>query len=81
VIEDDVKKQTEVYLNYDLYTLGVDYNYADADTLDIDLGLRVVSYFKDVDWKTGLWTNGIFDGRKFDSGIWFNGLFEGVWGI
>ena len=47
---------------------------------NVDLGLRVVSYFKDITWKSGLWTNGIFDGKQFDAGIWYNGVFDGNWG-
>jgi hypothetical protein len=82
VIEDEINGRTEVYLNYDLSKLGVDTNpnYSYSTIIDVDLGIRVVSYFKDINWKTGLWTNGIFDGGKFNSGIWYNGIFEGNWG-
>ena len=80
VIEDETNGQTEVYLNYDLSKLGVGITYSYNTYNSIDLGIRVVSYFKDINWKTGLWTNGIFDGGKFNSGIWYNGIFEGNWG-
>ena len=80
VIEDEAAGLTEVYLNYNLSSLGVSLTYSTLTYLNIDLGIRAVSYFKDSNWKTGLWTNGIFDGGKFNSGIWYNGIFEGNWG-
>lgn len=79
--EDELNKKTGLFLNYNLSTLGISTIYASTTQSNLDLGVRVVSYFKDVQWKSGLWTNGIFDGNKFDSGIWYNGVFEGNWGI
>ena len=86
IVEDSVNKQTGIYLNYNLSLLGVEDPYA-STTYSVtsidgnkDLGLRVVSYFKDITWKSGLWTNGIFDGKQFDAGIWYNGIFDGNWG-
>ena len=80
IVEDSENDQTEIYLNYNLSLLGVQEPYASATYSSRDLGLRVVSYFKDVTWKSGLWTNGIFDGNQFDAGIWYNGIFDGNWG-
>jgi hypothetical protein len=83
---DLTNKQTGLHLNYNLSSLGVQPPF-DTRTYSIgaeydnrDLGLRVVSYFKDVTWKSGLWRNGIFEGREFESGIWYNGIFDGIWG-
>jgi hypothetical protein len=87
IVEDSENGQTGIFLNYNLSQLGVQEPYASTTysiteffTPNVDLGLRVVSYFKDVTWKSGLWTNGIFDGKQFDSGIWYNGIFDGNWG-
>jgi len=80
IIEDSENEQTEIFLNYNLSLLGVQEPYASTPYSSKDLGLRVVSYFKDVTWKSGLWTNGIFDGNQFDAGIWYNGIFDGNWG-
>ena len=83
-IEDEINDQTALFLNYRLSTLGVQGFYASStyavggDFDNVDLGLRVVSHFKDAYWKSGLWTNGIFDGNKFDQGIWYNGIFDGI---
>jgi len=86
IVEDSENGQTGIFLNYNLSLLGVQDPYASktysitSSDGNVDLGLRVVSYFKDVTWKSGLWTNGIFDGKQFDSGIWYNGIFDGNWG-
>jgi len=85
-VEDEINDQTALFLNYRLSSLGVQGFYASStfavggDFDNADLGLRVVSHFKDAYWKSGLWTNGIFDGNKFDQGIWYNGIFDGRWG-
>jgi hypothetical protein len=85
VVENYDTDSTSLYLNYSLATLGVSSNFGSitfsvALYPTLDLGLRVVSRFTDVNWKSGLWTNGIFTNGKFDSGIWYNGVFDGIWG-
>lgn len=45
-----------------------------------DTGLRAVAKFENVDWQSGIWTNGIFDNGNFRSGLWYNGIFNGDWG-
>lgn len=85
IIEDVETDSTGLFLNYNLSTLGVVEPYASktysvAENPDLDLGLRVVSKFTDVTWKSGLWTNGIFSNGQYDSGIWYNGIFDGTWG-
>lgn len=45
-----------------------------------DTGLRAVARFENVDWQSGIWTNGIFENGNFRSGLWYNGIFEGDWG-
>ena len=73
-------EQTKVYLNFNLSTLGVTPSIASATYSDVETGLRVVSYFKDSTWDSGLWTNGIFESGKMNSVIWYNGIFNGTWG-
>lgn len=85
IVEDSVTETTALDLNFNLSRLGIEEPYASttysvSDYDNLDLGLRVVSKFNDVNWKSGVWKNGIFIGGKFDSGIWFNGIFEGNWG-
>jgi len=85
IIEDTETDSTGLFLNYNLSTLGVKEPYASktysvSENPDLDLGLRVVSKFTDVTWKSGLWTNGIFSNGQYDSGIWYNGVFDGNWG-
>jgi hypothetical protein len=71
-IEDNTNKRTNIYvdkiINYSLLT-------------PTDLGLRVVSRFRSCDWKSGIWSNGIFESGKWQGGIWYNGVFEnnGIW--
>jgi hypothetical protein len=45
-----------------------------------DTGLRAVALFENVDWQSGIWTNGIFENGNFRSGLWYNGIFDGDWG-
>jgi len=80
VVEDPDNKLTTLYLNYDLSILGIDTTLSLPLPVSTETGLRVVSYFKDSNWKSGIWTNGIFEGGQFDSGIWYNGVFNGTWG-
>jgi len=67
-------------LNYNLSSLGVNTTIATQSYSNVETGLRVVSYFKDATWNSGIWTNGIFVNGQFNSGIWYNGVFEGTWG-
>jgi hypothetical protein len=57
----------------DLYGSGL-------DTGMIDTKLKIVSNFENVNWASGVWNNGIFNGGSFLSGIWYNGVFSGTWG-
>jgi len=78
---------TGLYLNYQLKSLPFSLTEkADekAFTPEIgnlgEMGIRVVSRFKDSNWKTGIWTNGIMEGGTFQTGIWYNGVMSGKWG-
>ena len=80
ILEDSITEQTQLYLNFNLSSLGVNSQIATQSYSNVETGLRVVSHFQDSYWKSGIWTNGIFDGGQFDSGIWYNGVFDGNWG-
>jgi hypothetical protein len=80
---------TGLYLNYDLSSLPFSVSPPEradekAFTPEIgnlgEMGVRVVSRFKDSNWKTGIWTNGIMEGGSFETGIWYNGIMNGKWG-
>jgi hypothetical protein len=73
--------QTQLYLNYNLSSLGVSSPYSGLTYSNLDMHLRLVSHFKEAKWYGGIWTNGIFDGGTFYSGIWYNGVFNGTWGV
>lgn len=45
----------------------------------IDTGLRVVSRFRNANWKSGIWSNGYFEDGIFEAGMWYNGIFNGTW--
>jgi hypothetical protein len=83
--ETTIGKFTGLYLNYNLNSLNVpgsaDLNEYTPENGKIgELGVRVVSRFKDSTWKTGIWTNGIMQGGFFETGIWYNGIMDGNWG-
>ena len=60
------------------YEVGAQINYKKED--GFDTGLRVVSKFKNANWKSGIWTNGIYDNGVFEGGVWYNGIFNATWG-
>ena len=70
-----------------LYDWEIQFGYSDTigaqigdKAAGIDTGLKIVSSFKNANWKTGIWTNGIFEEGIFESGIWYNGVFNANWG-
>jgi hypothetical protein len=69
-VEDSVNKWTDVY---------VDRTITYSITPPVDTKLRVVSRFREANWKTGIWTNGIFEKGLWEGGIWYNGVFEATW--
>lgn len=66
IVEDNSYKWTKIYINKNII-----YNV----NAPVDLGLRVVSRFRFCEWKSGIWTNGIFDSGLWEGGIWYNGVF------
>lgn len=66
-------KTTNVYVNYDLSSLG------SSVSPMTETNLRVVSIFKNINWKSGIWSNGIYTSGLWEGGIWYNGIFEGTW--
>lgn len=44
-----------------------------------DTGLRLVSKFRNCNWKSGIWTNGLYEKGLWEGGIWYNGVFSGTW--
>ena len=41
--------------------------------------LRVVSVFSQCNWKSGIWTNGIYKQGLSEGGLWYNGVLEAIW--
>jgi len=78
-VEDLLNNKTTIFVDKNLSQMGT---YSMSYSISgYNLGLRVVSKFKDSIWKSGIWTNGIFSGGNFQGGIWYNGIFEnGEWG-
>lgn len=72
---------TFLTLDYDFSIFGLTGYYSATASSDIDTGLRLVSKYNNIDWYSGVWNNGIFDGGNFYGGIWYDGLFSGSWGV
>ena len=68
--EDTLNKWTKLYVNR-----VITMNASPAQ----DTKLRVVSRFRQCNWKTGIWTNGIYENGLWEGGIWYNGIFESTW--
>jgi hypothetical protein len=65
---------TDVYINSNInITL---FNPSPPFNTPINTGLRVVSLFRNCNWKSGIWTNGIYESGNWEGGIWYNGIFE-----
>jgi len=69
--QDATNKKTIVYIDYNIVGL--------TQSSPVDTGLRVVSKFSNLNWKGGIWTNGIYDSGLWEGGIWYNGVFNGTW--
>lgn len=72
---------TILTIDYNFNSLSFTSPYNATASNDIDTGLRSVSKFKYINWKSGIWGNGIFEGGTFEGGIWYDGVFAGNWGI
>lgn len=69
-VEDTINKWTNVYVDSDI-TINV--------VPPVDMGIRLVSRFRSCNWKSGIWTNGIYDSGQWEGGIWYNGIFNATW--
>lgn len=72
---------TILTLDYNFASLSFSAPYNATYSYNVNTGMRVVSRFKDINWKSGIWYNGVFEGGTFESGIWYDGVFMGNWGI
>ena len=77
----EATQSTYIDLNYNLSTLGVPTQSASVTYSNVNLGLKVVSSFKNSDFESGIWTNGYYESGNFLGGIWYNGVFKGTWGV
>ena len=68
------EKWTKVYVASTISsTIGAP-NYTELDTT-----LRIVSRFRNCNWKSGIWTNGVYEKGLWEGGIWYGGIFEATW--
>lgn len=44
-----------------------------------DTGLKIVSTFRNCNWKSGVWNNGIYEAGLWEGGIWYDGIFNATW--
>jgi hypothetical protein len=65
--EDMVNKWTKLYVNQSILLDVVP---------PINTRLRLVSRFRQCNWKSGIWTNGIYENGLWEGGIWYNGIFD-----
>lgn len=69
-IEDLTNNTTKIYVDRPIpYNVST---YSDTD-------LRLVSRFRNCNWKSGIWTNGLYEKGLWEGGIWYNGVFSGTW--
>jgi hypothetical protein len=75
---DKIIKINDVYLEF-CYDDQIGAQIGSPSENGFDTGLRIVSHFKNTNWKSGIWENGIFDDGLWESGIWYDGIFNGEW--
>lgn len=68
-VEDLVNNKTKVY---------VDSNF-NLNISDTNTGLKIVSVFRNCNWKSGIWSNGVYEAGFWEGGIWYNGIFNATW--
>jgi hypothetical protein len=71
-IIDTVNKTTIIYFDSDSQ---FDYNDSQFNNNSVETKMRIVSRFRNTDWRSGIWTNGIFETGYWQGGIWYDGTF------
>ena len=67
-------KSTKVYVDS-----LINMNIGSTNNPPFDTTLKVVSTFKNCNWKSGIWTRGIYESGLWEGGIWYGGIFKGTW--
>lgn len=75
---DDLNKITKLHININNEILRDAHINSVTDTNFKDK-LRVVSRFRNSNWKSGIWSNGYYESGVWSGGIFYNGLFEAKW--
>jgi len=71
--EDANLKKTKIYVDKNISLL------VSNPVPDTDTGLKVVSNFRNCNWKSGIWNNGIYENGLWEGGIWYDGIFNATW--
>lgn len=74
VAPDTVNKTTKVYFDSD-NSNNYDDDYYAYNRVGVETKMRIVSRFRNTDWRSGIWTNGIFETGYWQGGIWYDGTF------
>jgi len=72
-------KTTRIYIDSDI-NINNSSTYYDDDFYfenrnGVETKMRVISRFRNTDWRSGIWTNGIFETGYWQGGIWYDGTF------
>jgi len=65
-------KTTKIYFDSDSQ---FDYDDSQFNNIEVETKMRIVSRFRNTDWRSGIWTNGIFETGYWQGGIWYDGTF------
>ena len=72
-------KTTKIYFDSDTEIDYDDDNYSTSLQIGnrngVETKMRIVSRFRNTDWRSGIWTNGIFETGYWQGGIWYDGTF------
>jgi len=71
-IDDIESNRTKIYVDKDISLLV-------NSVSDTNTGLKIVSNFRNCNWKSGIWNNGIYENGLWKGGIWYDGIFNATW--
>ena len=67
-------KTTKIYFDSDS-TIDYDDDFYNNNRSGVETKMRIVSRFRNADWRSGIWTNGVFETGYWQGGIWYDGTF------
>lgn len=73
-IEEDIyNNYTKIFINFALTNEQL--LLLSTNSIPQETNIRIINRFRNVNWESGIWTNGIFETGNWKGGIWYDGVF------